>query len=129
LLPKRRDPVLLALAALVGALVICAVAVAAARTSHHRATRHDSNGEGSGSQGQNGGGYREVHHPRTPIRHVVVIFGENVSFDHCFGTYPKAANTDGPHFTAAPGTPAVNGLAPATDSSLPPSQRATAPTC
>jgi len=123
LLPKRRYPVLLAVAALVGALVICAVAVAAARTSHHRATRHDSNGEGSGSQGQNGGGYREVHHPRTPIRHVVVIFGENVSFDHYFGTYPKAANTDGPHFTAAPGTPAVNGLAPATDSSLPPSQR------
>jgi phospholipase C len=54
---------------------------------------------------------------------VVVIFGENVSFDHYFGTYPNAANTDGQHFTAAPGTPAVNGLAPATDSSLPPGQR------
>ncbi|MEH0109767.1 alkaline phosphatase family protein [Tersicoccus sp. MR15.9] len=31
----------------------------------------------------------------TPIKHVVVIFGENVSFDHYFGTYPNAANTPG----------------------------------
>jgi len=49
----------------------------------------------------------------TPIKHVVVIFQENVSFDHYFGTYPKAANTDGQPFTAAPGTPSVNGLTPA----------------
>ncbi|MFJ2632799.1 phospholipase C [Streptomyces sp. NPDC087422] len=42
----------------------------------------------------------------TPVKHVVVIFDENVSFDHYFGTYPKAANTDGTRFTAAPGTPA-----------------------
>ncbi|WP_051950954.1 phospholipase C [Actinacidiphila yeochonensis] len=40
----------------------------------------------------------------TPIKHVVVLFDENVSFDHYFGTYPKAANTDGTHFTAAAGT-------------------------
>ena len=46
----------------------------------------------------------------TPIKHLVVIFGENVSFDHYFGTYPKAANTDGTPFTAKPGTPSVNGL-------------------
>src|SRR2546430_7600004 len=25
----------------------------------------------------------------TPIRHLVVIFQENVSFDHYFGTYPQ----------------------------------------
>ena len=31
----------------------------------------------------------------TPIKHVVVLFDENVSFDHYFGTYPYAANTDG----------------------------------
>ena len=41
----------------------------------------------------------------TPIKHVVVLFDENVSFDHYFGTYPRAANTDGTRFTAAPGTP------------------------
>jgi phospholipase C len=52
---------------------------------------------------------------RTPIQHVVVIFQENVSFDHYFGTYPNATGTDGNAFTAKPGTPAVNGL---TDSLL-----------
>jgi phospholipase C len=39
----------------------------------------------------------------TPIKHVVVIFQENVSFDHYFGTYPYATNTDGNSFSAAPG--------------------------
>jgi len=46
----------------------------------------------------------------TPIKHVVVIFQENVSFDHYFGTYPNAANTSGEPFHARPGTPSVNGL-------------------
>jgi phospholipase C len=55
----------------------------------------------------------------TPIKHVVVIFQENVSFDHYFGTYPNAANSDGQSFHPAPGTPAVDGLPPATDPSLP----------
>ncbi|MDE3157132.1 MAG: alkaline phosphatase family protein [Acidobacteriota bacterium] len=46
-----------------------------------------------------------------PIEHLVVIFDENVSFDHYFGTYPDAANPPGePPFHAAPGTPSVNGL-------------------
>jgi phospholipase C len=41
------------------------------------------------------------------IKHVVVIFNENVSFDHYFGTYPNAANlaSDANMFTAAAGTP------------------------
>jgi phospholipase C len=47
----------------------------------------------------------------TPIKHLVVIFDENVSFDHYFGTYPNATNPAGePGFKAAPGTPSVNGL-------------------
>ena len=48
----------------------------------------------------------------TPIKHLVVIFDENVSFDHYFGTYPYAANTpgQGTPFHAKPGTPNVNGL-------------------
>ena len=42
----------------------------------------------------------------TPIKHLVVIFQENVAFDHYFATYPQAANPAGePAFTAAPGTP------------------------
>lgn len=49
--------------------------------------------------------------PITPIQHVVVIFQENVSFDHYFGTYPVAANPVGePGFTAASGTPVANTL-------------------
>jgi phospholipase C len=64
-------------------------------------------------------------HPRTatPIRHLVVIFGENISFDHYFGTYPQAANTDGQPFHALPFTPPVDGLPPATSPFLPPSLR------
>jgi len=59
-----------------------------------------------------------THHDRgttTPIKHLVVIFQENVSFDHYFATYPTAANLAGetlqgtgvaaPAFTAAPRTP------------------------
>jgi phospholipase C len=47
----------------------------------------------------------------TPIRHLIVIFDENISFDHYFGTYPNAANPPGePEFIAEPGTPVVNGL-------------------
>lgn len=50
--------------------------------------------------------------PITPIQHLVVIFQENVSFDHYFGTYPFATNPDGePAFYAFPNTPSVNGLA------------------
>jgi len=49
--------------------------------------------------------------PATPIRHLVVIFQENVSFDHYFATYPVATNPPGePAFHAAPGTPTANGL-------------------
>jgi phospholipase C len=47
----------------------------------------------------------------TPIQYLVVIFNENVSFDHYFGTYPHALNPKGePKFTAKVTTPTVNGL-------------------
>lgn len=58
----------------------------------------------------------------TPIKHVVVFFQENQTFDHYFGTYPYAANIPGettwegvpaPKFIARPDTPSVNGLTPA----------------
>jgi phospholipase C len=48
---------------------------------------------------------------KTPIKHLVVIFQENVSFDHYFGTYPNATNPPGePAFHASRRTPSVNGL-------------------
>src|SRR6202171_4015607 len=57
------------------------------------------------------GGDRDDFKTATPIKHVVVIFQENVSFDHYFGTYPHAANLAGqPVFTAKKGTPRVNNL-------------------
>src|SRR5215813_9479890 len=47
----------------------------------------------------------------TPIKHLVVVFGENVSFDHYFATYPNAENNPGePEFNAKDNTPSVNGL-------------------
>ena len=47
----------------------------------------------------------------TPIKHVVVLYQENVSFDHYFATYPKATNPTGePAFSAKAGTPTVNNL-------------------
>jgi phospholipase C len=52
-------------------------------------------------------------HAERPIQHLVVIFQENVSFDHYFGTYPYATNADGQTFAADKHTPAVDGLTPA----------------
>jgi phospholipase C len=49
--------------------------------------------------------------PQAAIKHVVVIFGENISFDHYFGTYPNALNLPGEtKFTAVSGTATPNGL-------------------
>ncbi len=66
--------------------------------------RHDNNGH----DGRTQDGARTA----TPIKHLVVIFNENRSFDHYFATYPKATNPSGePEFKAARNTPAVNNLA------------------
>jgi len=48
----------------------------------------------------------------TPIKHLVVIFDENRSFDHYFGTYPNALNVEGePRFEPAKHTPTdINNL-------------------
>src|SRR5271166_653643 len=56
-------------------------------------------------------GGRQDQRTATPIQHLVIIFQENVSFDHYFGTYPTALNPPGePRFKANPDTPTVNGL-------------------
>ncbi len=95
---------------LVAALALAGASVAVAQAS--TAGSHDR-GKGHGSKSNHGSA------TATPIKHVVVIFQENESFDHYFGTYPKAANTDGRRFHAAKGTPAVDGLRPARSRSLP----------
>jgi phospholipase C len=91
------------LSLLLAALFIVGASVAVAQASTHgRSHGHD------GDHGSGGGSATT-----TPIKHLVVIFQENVSFDHYFGTYPNAANTDGQPFSASPRTPSVNGLSPA----------------
>src|SRR5262249_52722421 len=54
---------------------------------------------------------RDDSSTKTPVKHVVVIFQENISFDHYFGTYPHAENLPGEIlFHAKDDTPTVNGL-------------------
>ena len=61
---------------------------------------------------QHGNGRHDQHHTATPIKHLVVIFNENVSFDHYFATYPNAGNPPGEiPFKAKKHTPQVNNLA------------------
>src|SRR3981081_516948 len=98
---KRIVPVLLAALAVTGGSIIVAGSATAGGLNSHRHQRFGRHSE-------------EWLPTRTPIRHVVVIFGENVSFDHYFGTYPHAANTDGQPFRPSGFTPPVDGLAPAT---------------
>ena len=83
--------------ALLGGLVVAASGLAL--TSVTAADPGGGNGQGDGAA------------TTTPIKHLVVIFDENVSFDHYFGTYPYATNPSGePQFTASPDTPTVNNL-------------------
>jgi phospholipase C len=65
-------------------------------------------GPGKGKDGDNKG----PNPTATPIKHLVVIFQENISFDHYFATYPNARNLSGETlFKASPRTPKVNNLA------------------
>jgi phospholipase C len=65
----------------------------------------------------------------TPIKYVVVIFQENNSFDHYFGTYPNALYPNGQPAGAAypagespfvplPNTPSINGITPAVSNAI-----------
>ena len=109
---RKRNFVLLSAAVAAVAASVGVIQVALAHGLHHRFE----------DQRQQHAIRRHDRHGRTatPIKHVVVIFQENVSFDHYFGTYPNAANTDGQTFDARRHTPAVDGLLPATSPSLPP---------
>jgi phospholipase C len=61
--------------------------------------------------GINNTGIFSNNNTTTPIKHVVILFQENISFDHYSVTYPFATNPIGePRFMADPRTPSVNGL-------------------
>lgn len=95
------------LAACLATCVLTASAVAFAQTPIALAASHSAGHGRSGHPGHPG----VPPHTTTPIKHLVVIFQENVSFDHYFGTYPDALNAPGePQFHPRPFTPKVNGL-------------------
>ena len=84
-------------------LALGSVAVASSAHSHGRS--------GARSRHHRGDRTAEAFRTVTPIKHLVVVFQENRSFDRYFGTYPYALNPPGePRFVPAPGTPTVNGL-------------------
>jgi phospholipase C len=91
------------------------VVAAVAWSGQVAADDFEGNGPDFGRPGQGFGGHHgnpqnEVQ-TATPIKHIVVIFGENRSFDHYFATYPTATNPPGePVFRAERNTPAVNNL-------------------
>ncbi|MGK3941171.1 alkaline phosphatase family protein [Streptomyces caeruleatus] len=83
----------------VGALLGAAALATAGGAVPAAASAHGGHGHGHGGT-----------HTATPIKHIVVLYQENVSFDHYFATYPKAANTDGTRFKAAAHTPKADNL-------------------
>jgi phospholipase C len=98
--------------ALAAALVAAASAPVAMRATGWQDDQGDDGRFTWDDSGRHDGSEHHEGDTRTPIRHLVVIFQENVSFDHYFATYPNAQNQlhDGSPFTAKPGTPVVNGL-------------------
>jgi len=87
---------------------IAAPTVTRAASGQPGADDRDNRGHSDGDDNDQGNGGDD--NDARAIRYVVVIFQENVSFDHYFATYPNATNTDGTPFTAKVGTPIVNGL-------------------
>ncbi len=67
----------------------------------------------AGAPAAHNSGKRDGLSTATPVQHVVVIFQENVSFDHYFATYPHAKpNKNGTSYFGPPkdDTPRVNNL-------------------
>jgi phospholipase C len=105
---SRRAGLLLAVLIL-GATSVLVAQVASARSRQPR--RHTAAGHRLATTHRFGRRSTDEPPTATPIHHLVVVFQENVSFDHYFGTYPTAPNPPGePPFHAAAGTPTVNGL-------------------
>jgi len=86
-----------------------AIALAASTWQPHPATAATTGATAPASL--TGPGPQDTAPTATPIKHLVIIFNENVSLDHYFATYPSATNPPGePAFTAAPGTPKIDNL-------------------
>jgi phospholipase C len=63
------------------------------------------NNNGNGNGGQTAGVNPNTLKTKYPVKHLVIIFNENISFDHYFGSYPNALNPEGePLFEPAKNT-------------------------
>src|SRR6202161_3874174 len=100
-------------ATLLSTVALLAVAVAATSIGPVIADQNNSENFAGQNAGQNNDKVDKeaAVHPnklktKYPIKHLVVIFNENRSFDHYFGTYPNALNPEGePVFEPAANTP------------------------
>src|ERR1700740_1261927 len=100
---------------LLSTVAMSAVAAAIAWSGPVAADDSHGNGPDFGRHDNHGhhGSSPDEARTATPIKHLVVIFDENRSFDHYFATYPTATNPQGePAFKAARNTPQVNNLTP-----------------
>jgi phospholipase C len=98
---------------LLSTVALFAVAAAVAGSGPVAADDSHGNGPDFGRHDNDGhdGHPQDETRTTTPIKHLVVIFDENRSFDHYFATYPTATNPSGePVFKAARNTPQVNNL-------------------
>src|ERR1700761_297722 len=99
---------------LLSTVAMSAVAAVVAWSVPVSADDFHGNGFGFGGQGDNGhhGSSPNEARTATPIKHLVVIFNENRSFDHYFATYPTALNPEGePRFEPNKNTPTqINNL-------------------
>ena len=94
-------------------LLVAAIAVAGAGVAVAQASTRDRSHHRYGHSGF--GDWRSGSRTATPIKHVVVIFQENVSFDHYFGTYPtrRTPTASGSMPRAAPPRSTVSRRRPA----------------
>jgi phospholipase C len=97
--------------ALLSTVALLAVAVAATSTGRPVIAAQDKNDQNKNDQNKNDKADKDAAvdpnklKTKYPIKHLVVIFNENESFDHYFGTYPNALNPEGePLFEPAKNT-------------------------
>src|ERR1700730_696126 len=99
---------------LLSTVALFAVAAAVAGSGPVAADDSHGNGPDFGQHGNDGHDGRPQNEARTatPLKHLVVIFNENRSFDPSFAPSPKAPTPSGePVFKADRNTPNVNNLA------------------
>ena len=87
---------------LLSTAAVLAVTIAVGMSGPVTAGKNDNNGNNNGNNQPTNPNQLKT---KFPIKHLVVVFNENESFDHYFGTYPNAINVEGePRFEPAKNT-------------------------